>query len=106
MMIGGNSTRTSTTNENNTINHETRTAAVEVEHPLQLPKYVKFANIDAPKLNLKAFKQNDSGNDQSIIASRKAKSWSTNHIVDATLSSAGMLAQQALAALSVFWETV
>jgi hypothetical protein len=54
------------------------------------------ANIDAPKLNLKAFDKTDSGKDRSVLTSRKAKLQSTKNIVDAILSS-GTTAQQALA---------
>jgi hypothetical protein len=71
-MIAGNSTRTSMTHENDSINHKMRTAAVEVEQQLLLPKWVNFATIDAPKLNMKAFNQADSGKDRFVLTTRKA----------------------------------
>jgi hypothetical protein len=59
-----NGTRTSMTHENNSFINQKTTAAIEVEQPLLLPNCVSYTNIDAPKLNLKAFNQTDSGKDR------------------------------------------
>ncbi len=92
----GNGTRKSTTlSTRNATNDETTTVVVEPEL-LKLPQRLNYATIDSPKLNLKAFDKTVSGLDRSIFASRKAKSRSTQLIVNAILSS-GTVEQQALA---------
>ena len=71
-----------------------------VEQPLPLPPRARnflLANTHTPQLNIQAFDQTASGKDRSDLASRKAKSRSTNHIVNAILGSSGTTQQQALA---------
>jgi hypothetical protein len=64
----GNGSTTRPTGTSNSTNNETTTVEVEQE-PL-----LNYANIDAPKLNIRAFDQTVSGQDRSVLASRKAKS--------------------------------
>jgi hypothetical protein len=72
------------------------TTGVAVEARPLLAKGADYETISAPRLNLDAFQTTDTGKERSVFASRKAKSRSTNRIVDAILSS-GTIAQQALA---------
>jgi hypothetical protein len=68
-----------------------KTTTVEVE-----PKQFKYENVDSQKLNERAFEFTACGDSQSVAAARKAKSRSTQLIVNAILSS-GTKEQQALA---------
>jgi hypothetical protein len=67
------------------------TTTVEVE-----PKRFNYENVDSQKLNERAFEFTASGDSRSVAAARKAKSRSTQLIVNAILSS-GTKEQQALA---------
>jgi hypothetical protein len=88
----GSTTRPTGAGTSNSTTDETdETTTVEVEQEM-----CNYANIDAPKLNKRAFDQTVSGQDRSVSASRKAKSRSTQLIVDAILNS-GTPDQQALA---------
>ena len=79
----------------NSTNYKTTIDKME-EEELQLPHGLNYANIDAPKFNKRAFEFTDSGQCRSLIASRKAKSRSTQLIVNAILNS-GTIEQQAVA---------
>jgi hypothetical protein len=93
----GNGSKTRSTGTSNATIDETTTGTVEVEQEGQQLLPCNYPNnIDAPKLNIRAFEKTATGQDRSVLASRKAKSRSTQVIVDAILSS-GTPGQQALA---------
>ena len=88
---------TTRTNAGGTTSTNDETTTVEVEEEeLMLPERLDYENIDAPKFNKRAFDFTDSGQCRSVIASRKAKSRSTQLILNAILNS-GSIEQQAVA---------